>query len=228
MQDTDHARSSRAAAPPLSPALVIGLAVRPLPPALLQPALTAALAVLRRRYPQVFERLAIVGAPRFLIDPVDLPFVFLFDAAPDRPRLSAVRRTPNLVVTATIRGPLAALIGLLQGEIDGDALFFSRALAIEGDTEAVVALRNAVDGVEIDMREDVLRALGPLRRPAGHLLDAVADLATAAAGDIEALRRAIVAPEVRRLDTQEARLARLGERLDEIAGQPRAARRRSA
>lgn len=226
MKDAEHVRRRHAGTPPLSPVLLLGLAARPLPPKLLQPALTAALEAMRRRHPEVFRRLADVGAPRYLIDPVDLPFVFVFETAPDRPRLRAVRETADLAATATIRGPFAALIGLMQGEIDGDALFFSRALVIEGDTEAVVALRNAVDGEEIDVRDSLLCALGPLRGPAGRLLDGVAGLATAAAGDIETVRRAIVDPVVRRLDAQEARLNRLGERIDEVAKRPRDTRRR--
>jgi len=41
------------------------------------------------------------------------------------------------------------MIELLEGRADGDALFFSRTLTVEGDMEAVVALRNAIDGSEI-------------------------------------------------------------------------------
>ena len=44
----------------------------------------------------------------------------------------------------------------------GDAVFFSRALKVEGDMNVVVALRNALDSEDIDLKADVLRALGPL------------------------------------------------------------------
>jgi predicted lipid carrier protein YhbT len=37
---------------------------------------------------------------------------------------------------------------LLEGKLDGDALFFSRDLVVDGDTEAVVMLRNIIDGAE--------------------------------------------------------------------------------
>jgi predicted lipid carrier protein YhbT len=62
---------------------------------------------------------------------------------------------------ARIAGPLAALIGMVQGGYDGDALFFSRHIVIEGDTEAVLALRNALDDAEIDLAAEMARLLGP-------------------------------------------------------------------
>ena len=38
---------------------------------------------------------------------------------------------------------------------DGDALFFSGALEISGDTSAVLALRNALDDAELDLTEEL-------------------------------------------------------------------------
>lgn len=59
------------------------------------------------------------------------------------------------------------LAQLAQGNGDGDALFFSRDITIEGDTEAIVALRNALDDSSLDIINDSLEALGlwgtPLR-----------------------------------------------------------------
>lgn len=48
-----------------------------------------------------------------------------------------------------IRGPLLALLGLLDGTLDGDALFFSRVISINGRTEAVLALRNTIEDAEL-------------------------------------------------------------------------------
>ncbi|MBT5373114.1 MAG: lipid carrier protein [Rhodospirillaceae bacterium] len=157
--------SSQGKAPPLSPVLLAGLLARPLSPRLLQPLLDAILAVLNRRHPGLFERLSCLKKPVFLIDPVDLPLFFVLDADPSHPRLTATRDSDGRAV-AVIRGPLLALIDLLEGRVDGDALFFSRVLSIEGDTEAVVALRNAVDDADIDLRHDILASLGPLAPPA--------------------------------------------------------------
>ena len=67
--------------------------------------------------------------------------------------------------TARIAGPLAALLGLVHGAYDGDALFFSRDLVIEGDTAAALALRNAVDDAELDLSEEIASMSGPFAAP---------------------------------------------------------------
>jgi predicted lipid carrier protein YhbT len=65
-------------------------------------------------------------------------------------------------VVATIRGPLLALLGLLDGNFDGDALFFSRDITVDGDIGAVLALRNAVDDAQINLLDEVAASIGPL------------------------------------------------------------------
>jgi len=157
-----------AAAAPLSPHLIAGLAAAPVPLAPIQPVLAAALGAMRARHPELFGRLARLGGARFRIVPTDLPFDFALDTAPAR--LRAVRRDAPLDAGATVRGPIATLLALLEGGVDGDALFFGRDLAVEGDLEAVVALRNALDGAEIDIPADLAAGLGLLREPARHAI----------------------------------------------------------
>lgn len=209
--------------PPLSPVLLAGLAARPLPPAVLQPMVSAALAAIHRRHPDVFERLAGIDNPVFRIDPVDLPFVFVLRPDPERPLVSVHREGDDQPVSATVRGPLMALIDLLEGRIDGDALFFSRELVIEGDTEAVVALRNAVDGAEIDLLGDVLAGLGPFAGPARRVAEGASSLIGRAAEDLETLRAAVIAPALRKSEAQAARLKALDEKIDALARSRRAA-----
>ena len=161
---------------PVSPVRIAGMLARPLPLAILNPLLASAMTVVQRQHPGVFERLADLGAPVFLIDPDDLPFVFIISTDPDAPRLWATRQGSNVDARATIRGPLMDLVELIEGRIDGDALFFSRDLIVEGDTEAVVALRNAVDGAGIDVLDCLLAVFGPLAAPARHAADFGAQL----------------------------------------------------
>lgn len=52
------------------------------------------------------------------------------------------------------------LLGMIDGRYDGDALFFTRDLIVEGDTEAVVCLRNALDDVEGNVADDVATFFG--------------------------------------------------------------------
>ncbi len=195
-------RGSKHPAPPLSPILLAGFAMRPVPPLVLQPVLSAAMAVMKRRHPEVFERLAELDGPRYLIDPVDLPFVFLLCPDPEAPTLTAAKDAEEVEATATVRGPLVALINLLEGRLDGDALFFSRELVVEGDTEAVVALRNAVDGADIDLLSDLLSVLGPFAGPARVLAGGAITLFARLAENLETLRTAVIAPDMRRTDAQ--------------------------
>ncbi len=200
--------------PPFSPVLLAGFALRALPLAPLQAALNAAMSRIRRHHPELFERLSGLDAPLFLIDPVDLPVAFVLAPDPDRPRLTAIRDVSTVDATATIRGPLMALIELLEGRSDGDALFFSRRLVVEGDTESVVALRNAVDDAEIDLLASLMVSSGPLAAPARKLARGVAGLLSIAARDFETVRSALIAPAMRQNEIQAARLAKIHETLD--------------
>jgi predicted lipid carrier protein YhbT len=218
--------SSGRMAPALSPVLLLGFALRPAPRPALQAAASLALTTLTRTHPDVFGRLEGLNNPDFLIDPADLPFRFHLRTALPRPSLRVLSdaEEPDRPVAATIRGPLPALIDLLEGRVDGDALFFSRALVVEGDMGAVVALRNAVDGAEISLAEDLLRPLGPLGAPARHLLSLGTTLYRRAERDLETLRSAFVAPVERRCDIQEAQLQDFGETIENL---PRRRERRA-
>lgn len=137
---------------------LLALALRPLPLAPLQPLLAVLMRRLGARHPGLYQRLGPHARKRFGIAPTDLPFAFIVEPNPARPAATAVRRLP-LRLDACIRGPLSALIGMAEGTLDGDALFFSRTLVVEGDVEAVLALRNAIDDARIDLVATLLSAL---------------------------------------------------------------------
>ena len=59
---------------------------------------------------------------------------------------------------------------MVDGQLDGDALFFTRKLVVEGDTEAVVCLRNAIDDVEGSIAEDTANLFGFTGRNALKIL----------------------------------------------------------
>lgn len=99
--------------------------------------------------PSFATRLGEYAGRTFTIDPVDCPFVFLIRPENGRTELKVVRRA-LAHGDARIAAPLVVLIGMIDGTYDGDALFFSRDLMIEGDTEAVLALRNAIENAELD------------------------------------------------------------------------------
>ena len=175
---------------------------QPLGGRLIQPVLDLMMSTLARRHPDAFERMAELGESDLLVDPADLPSAFLLHIG-QRPSLKVVPRSTQ--GTARVRGAFAALLDLFEGRIDGDALFFSRDLTIEGDTELVVGMRNALDGEDFDLAADFGALFGPLanlplRRPL-----------TSLAGTLVGLHEVLLAPALRRLEQVERRLGRLEE-----------------
>lgn len=147
---------------------LLSLAMRPLPLAPLQLPLNLVVQSIVARHRGLFARLGRHAGKQFGIQPTDLPFAFLLAPRPDRPQLLAVRRLPE-PLDVRISGPLGALLGMVNGELDGDALFFSRDLRVEGDFEAVIALRNAVDDAQINLVDEICRLFGPFGGPAERL-----------------------------------------------------------
>lgn len=160
------------AATPLRPLLqdarALLLGAIPLP--LVQPILDRIARNVARSRPELFARLGSQSGKRFLIDATDLPFVLVLVPDPQTPILRAHRRSERPAHDAAIAGTFFRLLDLIDGELDGDALFFTRDLSVEGDTEAVVTLRNALDDMEGSAMDSVLGALGPLSRPANFVL----------------------------------------------------------
>ena len=117
--------------------------------ALLGPGLAATAFLAARRHPDLFERLATISNPTFALVPDELPVAFVLRADARRPMLRAVPKAALGQTAAVIRGPLRLLAALADGRRDGDTLFFSREIAIEGATSAAVALRNALDNAEL-------------------------------------------------------------------------------
>ena len=120
----------------------------PLPLFLLQPLLARVVRRIAAENPRMFNRLGPWVGCDYIIDPVDMPFVLRLRPDPDAPLMRALsrRRLPDHV--ARISGRFLDLLELVDADLDGDALFFSRDLVIEGNTEAVVSLRNALDDID--------------------------------------------------------------------------------
>lgn len=117
---------------------------------------------LLRTHPQILIRIDKYQNYKFMLDITDLPFALLLD--PAQARLRGFRRSAAPDADARISGTLAAFLAMLHGVEDGDSLYFSGVLQIEGDTSAVLALRNALDDAELDLSEEIARAL-PLLAP---------------------------------------------------------------
>lgn len=111
--------------------------------------------------PDMFGRLGPHYKANFVIDPVNLPFVLVLRPDPDDLLLVACQRKDIPPHDAKISGGFLDLLMLVDGDLDGDALFFSRDLTISGNTEAVVCLRNALDDIDDSIAENVAGMFGP-------------------------------------------------------------------
>lgn len=140
--------------------------------ALLRPGLALTAVLAARRHPALFERLADIPNPTFALVPDELPIAFVLRADTRRPMLWALPKDAlgAATVAATIRGPLRLLAALAQGRLDADALFFSREIALEGSTEAAVALRNALDNAELGGLAELVLPPGPAAALASRLM----------------------------------------------------------
>lgn len=116
-------------------------------------------------HPSLFERLDIYRERRFGFIATDLPLAFV--ARPTDGRINVHRKPLKDRVDVSVEAPFGILLDLLQGKADGDALFFSRDIQVEGDMEALLALRNSLDDARVDLVDDVLgkgSPLGPMIR----------------------------------------------------------------
>lgn len=116
---------------------------------------------IRARHAGLLDRLGPHSEATIFIDPTDLPIGFRL--CPAAANIIGVVTRPCWDWQARIAGPLAALLAMVHGESDGDALFFSRTIFIEGDTEAVLALRNALDDAELDFAAEIAGLCGPFK-----------------------------------------------------------------
>ena len=175
--------SRRRERPPVTAALMLGLILSPVPLLGVEQGADIVFRALVRRHRDMFGR--IDGDPSVLIDAVDLPWLFLI--RPKRAQAVKVtsRRQAPPQADAVIRARAARLIDLLEGKVDGDALFFSRDLVIEGETAAVLSLRNALDSQEVRLVDDALSALGPFAGVAKGFVRAGLVLAETAAARLE-------------------------------------------
>lgn len=127
----------------------------------LQPLLAHIARGVARSHPSIFARLGRHCTSRFIVDPIGLPILLYLRPDPARPMLRAMRRSRHVDHDARIAAPLPVLLRMVDADVDGDAMFFSRDLEISGDTEAVVSLRNAIDSMDCRLTVAVAAMFGP-------------------------------------------------------------------
>jgi predicted lipid carrier protein YhbT len=151
-----------------TPVILMKSALHTLSPAVLRPGLRLVMRAMRRRHAPLIKRLTRLAPATILFDPDDTPHCFLLTIASDGLQLSLT--TPGQAASVRIKGSLATLLYLLEGKIDSDTLFFSRDVAVSGDTAVAVGFRNTLDGEQIGLLDDALAGIGPLAAPSKRLV----------------------------------------------------------
>lgn len=142
------------------PGMGLELGCRALPLPVMDAALRRLVQGILRSHPGSLERMGPYADAIFLVAPTDLPIQFRIRLNSPAP-VTCQRRSAPGHWDARITGPLPLLLAMLHGTLDGDALFFSREISIEGNTDAVLAMRNAMDAAEIDLPCEVANLFGP-------------------------------------------------------------------
>ncbi|MDP2697389.1 SCP2 domain-containing protein [Thalassospira sp.] len=219
--------------PAFTPFLVISPLLRALPGPAIDAVLAHALHQMQQRHPAVFDRLSGETNPSVLISPTDMQLDLYLNLDAARPVLRRAHPADVTQAAARILGPMPALLELLEGKSDGDALFFSRTLKIEGRTDLVVALRNALDGEDIDLRAAIISSAGVLGPVARRML-ALAEKAYGALDrDMAHVAGALAGDQDRRMAGMASSLADLDQRMRTVEQgikrrQPAALRREQA
>lgn len=201
-------------------AIAVDQALRRLPVPLLQILLQTAAETMARRHQSLFERLGPFAGMIFVFKPQgnDRPLLLRLSAPPLAPLLRLARPADLERADAILSGRLEVLLDLLEGKLDGDAVFFSRDLVVSGNTEAILALRNAVDGEEIDLVGDLFAQFGPFAPPARQIVGLAAQMARRATTDLEGLREWCLAPALARCEETQAMVRELRSDLAKLQG----------
>ncbi|WP_417462584.1 ubiquinone anaerobic biosynthesis accessory factor UbiT [Kordiimonas sp.] len=141
--------------------LFAGRVLAALPATPLDLALQAVVDRITSSHPDAFSRLHLTPGTLYRIAATDVGIAFMVIANPGGFRVKTAPASHPARAHVSIEAPISALIALLEGKSDGDALFFARNIQVTGDTEALLMLRNAIDSVEIDFRAELLSFLGP-------------------------------------------------------------------
>ncbi|WP_053005496.1 ubiquinone anaerobic biosynthesis accessory factor UbiT [Kiloniella spongiae] len=212
-----HDKNALLKMPPFTPMLFAGFMMRPVPAFFLKPVAKRVLARMKKLYPEIFSRLAVLENTKFLITPTDLQYCFYLSVEEGQTYIDVgVNDAEHPEFQAAISGPMIDLLKLLEGRVDGDALFFSRALNIEGDTEAVLTLRNAVDSADVSL-VDILGGPVPFMKPGfDKLFSKIGSFFEYLEQDFETVHRSILLPITRHMDEIDKELDKSEDRMKKM------------
>lgn len=191
--------------PAFSPALFLGLMLQPLPlRGFFKVVINRGLHNIQKKHPEISERLTEFYGQSVLIEVRDL-FLYVILKIEEKLSADVVAHSFSTTTKAAIHGDLHSLLKLIQGESDGDALFFSRELSFEGDTEIVVAIRNAFDGTSIALAQEAFFIPKILQQGITKMTH-----------DCETLRQSLLAPANKKMDQVNATVEQLQKKVTQL------------
>jgi len=112
-----------------------------------------------QQHPDAAERLEDISGTCFLVTITNLPFRCLITLYSQHVTVDCnLRYSPRADVS--VSGNYQALAQIFEGDADADSLFFSRDIQIQGNIEALVTLRNALDNEDIDIVSELTPLFG--------------------------------------------------------------------
>ncbi|MBF0159920.1 MAG: SCP2 sterol-binding domain-containing protein [Magnetococcales bacterium] len=132
--------------------------LRWLPQPLTAVSLAITLNLFFRRYPELRERLRELSGKifRFEVEDLGQDFFMHIDASGE----VRIHTYADDEVHVTMAGSSSAFLSLLFHRSDPDALFFSRALKMSGETDTGLHFKNILDNVEINWEKELSVLLG--------------------------------------------------------------------
>lgn len=200
----------------LTPPRVLAGLIKPIPLQLVERVAGHCLKNFKADHPQTLARLSSLDGKSLAVAPTDLPNCFCFKFHPQDISLRVARDLSVLKADTVIHGSIEDLIGLLEGRVDGDALFFNRQLRIDGDMEVMLAIRNAVDGANLTLSGLLLgqnRRVGSLFSP---LLEKAGRLYRSFSHDLAGMETALAEPLQAKINRIENEIADLEEKIDRM------------
>lgn len=191
--------------PSFSPTLFLGLILKPLPlHGFFKAVISHGLNNIQKKHPEISGRLTEFYGQSVLIEVRDL-FLYVVLKIDKKLSVDVVKHSFSTTTKAVIHGDLHSLLKLIQGQSDGDALFFSRELSFEGDTEIVIAIRNAFDGTAIDLTQEAF-----------FIPKIIQQGITEMTHDCETLRQSLLAPANKKMAQVNATVEQLQKKVAQL------------
>ncbi len=180
--------------------MLSGIASRFVPQGFLEFALAKTSRKIAFNHPGILTRLEPIYGKTFEFEPLEFPRLIRVRFFAENVEIKWIKKTETNSPDVKICGTFLALLSLLEGTEDGDSLFFSRQITVEGDTEALLTLRNALDSEDIELLEELFD--GPLSKPAKVIAETGSIFHQQLSTDMEKVNRAMVKPIVSALKSQ--------------------------